>query len=484
MTVNPAPNATFDNAHGDTPAMAAASGDARLRVPFWNSQLLRLAGAREMLQRRLASQDMRAVLTGAAQVMAIRMGGAVLAYVSSIFLARWLGTFEFGIFAYVWVWMLILAISLPLGYPSSALRFLPDYFARKKWGRLRGFMKQSVAVAIGASTVGAIVSAILTLVFSDWMEPYYILPFLIGLLCVPATAMLNQMEGASRAFGWLPLAFMPNYIVRPILLMGIVYVLFALGLHPTAVEAVWALVAACIVGATGQAILVRRRIARIVPDVKPIHHTRHWATISLSFVTIDGFRQVLENSDVLMIGHLLDPSAVAAYYAAVRTGGLIAFIYFAVVALAGPRFVKIHIGGSRDEMQRFVSGVIQLMFWPSLLAAAMLALLGPWILSLFGSDFENGYPALLIVLCGLMVRAATGPVEYMLNLTGHHRDTIRVYGVSAICCILSNLVLIPALGITGAAISSYATIAGTNLWLSLLVRRRLGVTAFLGFTGR
>jgi O-antigen/teichoic acid export membrane protein len=163
---------------------------------------------------------------------------------------------------------------------------------------------------------------------------------------------------------------------------------------------------------------------------------------------------------------------------------LIAFIYFAVVALAAPKFVKINISGTRADMQRFVSGVIQLMFWPSVLAAGALALFGQTILSLFGTNFADGYPALVVVLAGLIVRAATGPVEYMLNMTGHHRDTMWVYGISALCCVVLNILLIPAFGIVGAAISSYGAIAGANLWLALLVKRRLGVTAFLAFAPR
>ncbi len=43
------------------------------------------------------------VLFGAAQVFAIRTGGAGLAYLSMILLARWLGASAFGVYAYVWV---------------------------------------------------------------------------------------------------------------------------------------------------------------------------------------------------------------------------------------------------------------------------------------------------------------------------------------------------------------------------------------------
>jgi len=432
------------------------------------------------LANRFAGQrDLRAVLTGATQVMAIRMVGAALAYISTIFMARWLGTFEFGLYAYVWTIALILACALPLGYPSSALRFLPDYLARAKWSRLRGFLRESIAVSVGVSTLGAAAGAMLLLTFKSSVESYYVAPLLIGLTCIPATALLIQMETTARAFGWLHIAFVPGYIVRPLLPMAVVYTLVTFGFEPTAVQALWALAAACLLASLVQAFLVLRGVRAVVPAAKPVHHSRHWGAISLSFVTIDGFRQILENADVLMIGHLLDPNSVAAYYAAIRTGSLIAFIYFAVVALAAPKFSKIHISGTREEMQRFISGIIQLMFWPTALAALALACLGPHILSLFGMDFAEGFPPLIVALAGHLIRASTGPVETMLNMTGHHRDTMRVYGVAAVACIVFNLILIPMFGILGAAVSVYGAIAGASIALSFLVRRRLGITAFV-----
>lgn len=456
---------------------------ARAHVPFWHSAAKHVASAAAKAVRQ-ESRDLNAVLSGAATVMAIRLAGAALAYISTMFLARWLGSFEFGIYAYIWVWVLLLASALTLGYPSSMLRFVPDYLARTKWGRLRGLLRESFVIVTLSSIAGATLCALLVVWFAGRIEPYYVIPAFIGVLCLPPAAILIQAELTARAFGWMQLAYAPAYIARPLLTMALVFALYVFGLEPNAIAAVAALAVACAIVVVMQCFLVRRAIVRAVPSAQPAHHTRHWAAISGSFILIDSARQILENTDTILIGQLLDPSAVAAYYAAARTGGLIAFLYFAVVAMAAPRFVQIHAAGSRAEMQRFVSGVIHLMFWPSLAAAAALALLGPWILSLFGMEFGEGYPALLIVLAGLLVRAATGPVEYMLAMTGHHRDTMRVYALCAAACVALNFVLIPIFGVTGAAMASYGAIAGANLWLAILVKTRLGVVALLGFPVR
>ncbi len=45
---------------------------------------------------------------GAATAFGIRVAGAAVAFLSQIVLARWMGRHEFGIYVYVWTWLLLL----------------------------------------------------------------------------------------------------------------------------------------------------------------------------------------------------------------------------------------------------------------------------------------------------------------------------------------------------------------------------------------
>jgi O-antigen/teichoic acid export membrane protein len=426
-----------------------------------------------------SKQNLHAVLISAAQVLAIRLVGAALTYASMVCLARWLGSYNFGIYAYVLVIVTLLGLALSFGFNSSGLRFVPSYLAQKKLQRLSGFLKQSYKIVLALSLTGALLGAGLVFALRDIIEPYYVVPLLVGMLCVPVWALLNQFEATSRAFGWVHLAYVPGYILRPLLIMGVVGGMVWFGGTADAVSALWALIAACAVAALAQGVLVYSGTRKQLAEVKPAFHTRHWFTISLSFLMIDGFRMVLDNTDVMMIGKLLDPHSVAIYFAAIRTGGLVAFVSFSMMALAVPKFAEIHSTGTPQELQKFVSEVIQLMFWPSLLTAGALAAIGPTVLSLFGADFTTGYPTMLVILAGLVLRSATGPVEYLLNVTGHHRDTVRVYALAAAANVALSLLLIPALGIIGAAIATYTAMLGGNACLWVLVRKRLGVNAFV-----
>ena len=434
----------------------------------------------QRVTRLLASRsDILALLKSAVQVFAIRLIGAGLSYASVIFLARWLGAYNFGIYAYVLVIITLLGLALSFGFNSSTLRFVASYLARKKFRRLSGFLKQSFGTVLGLSLLGALCGAGLIMALRNVIQPYYFVPFLVGLVCVPIWTLLNQLEATARAYGWVHVAYIPGFILRPLLIVGIVGGIVLFGGTADAVSALWALVGACAIAALVQGLSVYSGIREHVTDAQSTFHTRHWVTTSLSFLMIDSFRMLLDNTDVLLIGRLLDPHSVAVYFAVIRTAGLVAFVSFSMMALAVPKFAELHSTGTRSDLQKFVSEVIHLMFWPSLLTALALAFFGPYVLSLFGADFKIGYPTMLVVLIGLVLRTATGPVEYLLTMTGHHRDTMWVYAFAALASIGLNFLLIPSFGILGAAIATYTAMLGGNLCLYILVQKRLGVKAFV-----
>src|SRR5262245_17851627 len=108
--------------------------DAPLETPATPFQrLLRLA---------TSQQKLFAILKSAAQVLAIRVLGAGLAYASMVLLARWLGSHNFGIYAYVLVIVTLLGLAFSFGFSSSGLRFVSSYLAQNKIRRLSGFLNR------------------------------------------------------------------------------------------------------------------------------------------------------------------------------------------------------------------------------------------------------------------------------------------------------------------------------------------------------
>jgi len=146
-----------------------------------------------------------------------------------------------------------------------------------------------------------------------------------------------------------------------------------------------------------------------------------------------------------------------------------------VVAVVIKSIAQQHAAGRRDELTVLLRDASQWIFWPSLLAAAAVLALGWPLLWLFGESFTRGYPVMFILAAGLMLRAAMGPGEALLNMMGHQKLAMLNLLAASFLNIALNLLLIPPYGLYGAATATSLSISLQAMMLLLLARRRLGL---------
>jgi O-antigen/teichoic acid export membrane protein len=410
---------------------------------------------------------------------AIRIMSAVIAFASQVLLARWMGSFEYGIFVLVWVTMVILGNLSCLGFHTSIIRFIPEYRERGELDELRGVMLASRVFVLVASTLIAMVSAALVLSFADRIESYYVVPFLIGILCLPMIALSDVVQGISRANAWAISALSPTYIVRPVLIMVFMLLGVALGYAANAETALLAAVAATYATTIWQLATVTTRAERGVAKGPRVTDLRGWIAISLPIFLIEGFAFMLTNADVLMVGVFLSPHDVAIYYAMAKTLALVHFVYFAVKAGVASRYAQFTHGGARDRLAEFARETVSWTFWPSLAMALFVLAIGRPMLGLFGPGFEEGYPYLFVLVVGVVARASVGPAESLLTMSGNQNVCAMVYGMTLAFNVALNVVLIPQIGLWGAALATALAMMFEATALSLTAWRRLGIVMFV-----
>ena len=113
----------------------------------------------------------------------IRVASAAVVFLTQVVLARWMGRFEFGVYVYVWTWVLLIGALVSLGLPSAAQRFIPEYLGRGDLDRLRGFLFGSRWLAFGLGTIASAIGIALVLLFRQNLESYYYVPFVLACLC-------------------------------------------------------------------------------------------------------------------------------------------------------------------------------------------------------------------------------------------------------------------------------------------------------------
>ena len=411
----------------------------------------------------------------AALIFLIRVLSAGLAYLSQILLARWMGGSDYGIYVYVWTWVLLLGSMLDFGIASSAQKIIPDYRTSGQHALLRGFLSGGRWLTLATSGIAALLLAGLIALLSPWIEESERLPLYIGCLTLPAFVVANTQDGIARSHDWMTLGLMPQFIIRQGLIIGFTAGALVLGFQLGASAAMAASAASVWVAMLGQMLVLNRRLERHVEVGPKQYDLRGWLAVSLPILLVESFYLLLSYTDVLVLQQFRSSEEVGVYFAVVKTLALVSFIHYAMSATTAHRFAEYHALGDKARLSAYVAHAIQWTFWPSLAATLVLLALGKPLLWLFGAQFTAGYDIMFIAAIGLVVRAAIGPVERLLNMLGQQRACASAYAAAFVMNLVLCIVLVPRFGGHGAAAATSLSLVFETVLLFRIVKRRLGL---------
>lgn len=417
--------------------------------------------------------DNRIAQIAAGNVFLVRVLSALIALGSQVLLARWMGRFEYGVFIYVWTWVLMIGSVADMGLSSSARRFIPEYTERGEWAHLRGFLSGSCWLAFGIATVLGGAGALLVYVLTPRLDPFAILPLYLACATIPIWGLGQIQTGIAQSYEWPNLALVPFFVVRQLamtLVMGAVWLFSA---PTTAVVAMIASLGTSWIVTLGQGVWLKQRLRGKVPSGQRRHAVPTWLATSLPIFVVEGFYLLLTYVDILALEHLASPQDVAIYFAGARLLAVVAFVYFAISGTTMHKFTQYYVAGDSQRLRQFFTETARWTFWPSLALCIGILALGKPLLSLFGAGFEAGYGAMLILAFGMLARAAVGPAERLLNMLGDRKPCALIYALAFTLNLALCIALIPRFGIEGAAAATSAALTVESILLYVTVRHRL-----------
>ena len=410
---------------------------------------------------------------------AIRVASAAIAYLSQVFMARWMGDFEYGIYVAVWVAAVILGGIACFGFQTGVIRFISEYRTANDLDHLRGAIRGALMWSLAASTLLAVIGSAVLYFLADHVTDYYVIPIYLAAICLPMMALQETQDGVARAFNWPGTALGPTFIARPLIILAVMAIFITSGMNADAPTAMLAAIVATWLASIGQFVSLRLKLRDAVPSGPRAYRPREWIAIAMPIFLVEGFYNLLTNTDILFVGYYMPPDQVAVYFAAVKTLALVHFVYFAVKAGAAHRFAAYRQAGDIRRYEEFIQETVNWTFWPSLALAILMVLLGRYFLMLFGPSFLSGESLLWILAIGVVVRSTVGAAESVLTMSGEQTTCAAVYGASFFINVTLNFALIPAYGLQGAAWSTTFALFFEALALYAAARRRLGIHIFI-----
>lgn len=181
--------------------------------------------------------------------------------------------------------------------------------------------------------------------------------------------------------------------------------------------------------------------------------------------------------DVLVLGLFLDDAAVGVYtIAAMIYEGLLQ-VAIVLRNIANPSIARLYAAGRLDELAGFLARLRRQCHWGMaglcLVAVAAYPLFTRWILA--DPGFDAGWAPLAILCAGLALAAGWLPAEMLLVQAGRPGLQSLTKAVTLGANLALNLLLVPVLGLAGAAAGTALALVLWCAHLRHLARRRLGL---------
>ncbi len=172
---------------------------------------------------------------------------------------------------------------------------------------------------------------------------------------------------------------------------------------------------------------------------------------------------VIQRADIVIIAALLGAKEAAIYTAATRFVVLGQFAVTAIVQVLQPRFTDLL---AREELAtvrevfKVSTAWSMALAWPLYLGVAGAA---PLYLGLFGESYgSDGVTTVVVMALAMMFASAAGPLDTLLLMAGGSTASLVNAGVATIIDVTMCFLLIPHVGMSGAAIAWAAAVVSRN----------------------
>jgi O-antigen/teichoic acid export membrane protein len=418
----------------------------------------------------------RLLVRGASGSFATRVVGTGLAFGTHALLARLLGAESYGHYFFSLSAISILALAGKFGLDIATLRYVPAYSARQEWGLLRGFFRKVGRISwVNSAVLSLLLAAIV------WFGGYRLDPelrhvLLVSCLALPVTVIIQVRSAGVQAFKHVVLAQIPSEVVRYAALTVIMVVaVLGIGLAPTAPLAMGAEVVALCVGILLAERFLRDKLPIQAKGVEPRFHTREWVRTALPLSLVGGLLVTLNQSQTLLVGALLGTKESGIFGVAAGVATLVGFGLRAANSIVAPMISELYWQGKTGDLQRMLSLAAMGLVAFSVPLSLGIIIFGKFILSLFGPAFTAGYATLVVLTLAQLIHSLAGPTGFLMTMTGYQGQAARIIFAAVALMTGLGLVLIPKLGIEGAALSMAGAIVFWNVWMYLLIRRELDV---------
>ncbi len=447
-------------------------------VPAEKLNLNRVERIKQRIRQFLRTENdpiFRSVFRGSSVVLAARVGNAILLMGINLLVARLFRSEMVGILALINSILVIASIFSTFGTTNSILRLVPEYAQKGSSSAVRIVIHKMALLVAGISPI---ISLILVLGIFGWKylfpdKPIQVTIFLVTALFLPLFSLSKLYTEALRALQktW-------HYALAHILpsLTNLIFLVVLIGFFQKPDLPLWAFfISGMLVFLITWILVSRSEPPKLLADSSLVAPTiKEITSISIPMGITTGMLLIIANFDVLLLGFYRSETEVGIYSIASRLALLTGFIISSINAVSAPQFSELNYSDQKPQLLSLAIKSSRLIFWASFPILLVLILGGKFFLGLFGREFVIGYSILVVLVIKEFVNAIGGSVGLYLSMTGSHIIYRNIILIATVINVLLNFLLIPLLGMIGAAIANLICVFFWNFTASLIIYRQTG----------
>lgn len=406
---------------------------------------------------------------GALRLLSIPMG-----LVTSIILARGLGTEAFGQYAFVMSLIAILVLPVSGGLPQLLTREVAAYLHHKNWALYRGVLRAAHLWVLLASF--SIIGIYFFISNATNLLPdenkWQLLS--IAIFTLPFLGLGAVRDGAIKGLGKPIYSEIPGQLIQSILIIAAYLILTSLNL----LNAKMAIFSQALIA--GIVFLIATWIFHwLQPKERkvetPKYELKTWAPALLPFTLLALIGTFNAQIGIVILGFLGSDEQVAAMRVADRGAAFVALSLTLVNIIIAPHIVRAFQSKDKEGLQKLAKQSARGSFLIALPIGLVLLFGGKYLIELvFGADYAViAYYPMAILVVGQLINVFFGSVGYLLSMSGYANDTLKGQFIAVVVNIVLCSFLVPLYGAVGAAIG--VSIIVWNIVLSYLVYIRLNI---------
>lgn len=395
--------------------------------------------------------DRNTVLKNSLFIFAGGMVGKVFSFLFQVLVAQNFGSEAYGRFAIVSSIILLTASFVILGFKEALVKWVGEIDSRE---RLSGVIRVSFSLSLFLSLVAS--GILYTL--SDWIALHIfgssaLTEFLRVVSFALPGIVLARLSGATLlGFERAGAKSFAEEIVQigVLLLFTSFFVFFGYSFLAVGIAYSVSFWISSIVG-----LFLVWWIAGNELQAPPVYDLRKMLSFSIPFLFSSQISLLANWADTLLVGYFTTESLTGIYQAAFLLGSAVVIFNGAITASLYPNFSKLIV---TDQGTTLTSKYREATRWGVILTAApVLYLFFSARLSLsmlFGDEFSQAGRALSIIAVGNLLSVTVGPSTEIIKASGDSRFLLITKTAGISVNILVNILLIPVIGIVGAALGT------------------------------